>query len=1063
MKNRIHFIIFLLFVAYLPLAAQIAGKVVDNKTKEPIIGANVQVVGTTTGDISDVNGNFTVVTSEKSVSVEVTYIGYVSQKLTLTAGSNPVIELKENTQALDEVVVIGYGVQKKSDLTGAVASVKAEDIQKVPTSTLSQALQGQAAGVEVVRNGGAPGAPTSIRIRGVGTINNSEPLYVVDGLPLDNIDFLSSNDIASIEILKDAASAAIYGSRAANGVVLITTKKGKENSRPEINFNVYYGQQGITKGPSVMSKEEYPYFQDYVQNLATATDPTGAAAFPSSPVQPNWALRPATTDLVNKGVNYWDYIIHHQSPEYNADLSVSGGTKDFNYYISGGLYHNDGIIQQSGYDRKNLNLKINTKIIKNLTLGANVSFTREDKSNIAQNNTGVVQTAITFDPLTPIMDPSTGDLTGNTPVELLRRLTYNSWKNTLLGQINLDWDITKGLKFTSRVGESMISSDNDQFNRWGNNDLNVLTGYNAVVHRNPSTTNHFNWDNILNYMNSFGKNNLNIMIGQSAEAATIQSYAVAGSLYGGYNESLDALNFAQYQLSASETTAGWSVLSFLGRLSYDYDSKYLLQVNFREDGSSRFAPDHRWGAFPSVSLGWKLTGEEFMQNVKWISFLKLRAGWGMLGNNNMLDSNNQPSYFAYRSLIGVPGNYIYGTGVPTLQPAYSIWQFGNPNIVWEKTISQDIGLDLNLFNNRFTSSYDVFIKKTSDMLNAIPIPLMTGIPANPMQNTSSVQNKGAEIQAAWQDKIGNFHYSLGGNISYIKNRVTALGGQESPIWGGNLGAPTPLGYVTRTIVGAPIGAFYGYKTNGLLKDNDFDAQGNPIVPVFASTTQKFQPGDMKFVDVNGDGIIDSNDETYLGSPLPDLYYGFNFNIGYKDFNLSLFFQGVAGNKIYDAMKLFKYSDMQFNGTWATGGYGNVASNYFSEVYRPATATGTFRDFFGANPNGTVPAPENNPTIDALNFSNSDFYLEDGSYLRLKNIQLSYTLPKKICERTKVINSCTAYITVSNLLTITKYTGLDPEVGSLSTPGAGNLSNGIDLGVYPQSRSYMIGASIDLKK
>jgi len=275
-----------------------------------------------------------------------------------------------------------------------------------------------------------------------------------------------------------------------------------------------------------------------------------------------------------------------------------------------------------------------------------------------------------------------------------------------------------------------------------------------------------------------------------------------------------------------------------------------------------------------------------------------------------------------------------------------------------------------------------------------------------------------------------------------------------------LNAPTPLGYVTRTIVGAPIGAFYGYKTDGLLTPKDFDAQGNVTVPVFASTTQKFQEGDMKFVDVNKDGIIDSNDETYLGSPLPNLYYGFGVNLGYKDFNLSLFFQGVAGNKIYNVMKLFKYSDIQYNGTWTNSSYSNVASDYFSKVYRPATATGTFRDFFGANPNGTVPAPENNPTIDALNFSNSDFYLEDGSYLRLKNIQLSYTLPKSVCKRTGIINNCTAYITISNLLTITKYTGLDPEVGGLSAPGTGNLSNGIDLGVYPQSRSYMIGASID---
>jgi len=1053
MKNNILFIILLLFVGYSSLIAQIGGKVIDYKTKEPIIGANVQIAGTTTGDITDVNGNFTIATSEKSVEVEITYIGYVSQKLTLTAGNNPVVELKENAQVLDEVVVIGYGVQKKSDLTGAIASVKATDIQKIPTSTLAQALQGQAAGVEVVRSSGSPGSGTSIRIRGLGTINNSEPLYIVDGLPLDNIDFLSPDDIASIEILKDAASAAIYGSRAANGVVLITTKKGQASSHPIINFNIYYGSQSVAKGPSILSKDQYAYFEDYVQNLPAATDPTDATPFPSSPVQPTWALRQSTIDQVNKSVNYWDYIIRPKSPMFKANLSVSGGTQNFNYYISGGIYNDNGIIKESGYQRKNINVKVNTQIIKNLSLGANISYTREDKTNIYQGNWGVVQTAINYDPLIPIYTP-TGDYTWTTPIEVLRRTTYDSWQNTLLGQINLEWDIAKGLKFTSQAGESMLSSDDDQFRIYNQNVNNTTTStdQNYNVQRDPSTTNHFNWDNILNYVNSFGKNNVNIMVGQSAEAATINKYSITASGWGGYDPSLDAYNFAKYSISANGTTEGWAVLSFLGRLSYDYDNKYLLQVNFREDGSSRFAPANRWGAFPSVSLGWKLSGEKFMESIKWISFMKVRAGWGMLGNNNI-------GNFTYRSLVGAPGNYIYGTGFPSLQPSFSAWQFGNPEIIWEKTDSKGVGLDLNLFNNRFSSSYDFFIKNTNDMLNAIPIPFMTGIPNNPMQNTSSVKNTGAEIQANWQDKIGDFRYSLGGNVTFVKNRVTSLGAQENPIWGGSLGTPTPLGYVTRTIVGAPIGAFYGWKTDGLMQPGDFSDQGNALIPTFAST-KKFQPGDMKFVDVNKDGIIDSNDETYLGSPLPDLYYGFNINLGYKDFDLSLFFQGVAGNKIYNVMKLFKYSSIQYDGGWTTSNYSNVASDYFLKVYRPATPTGTFRDYFGANSNGTVPIPNNDPIMDKINFSNSDFYLEDGSYLRLKNIQLSYTLPKKICQRTKIISNCRAYITISNLLTITKYTGLDPEVGGISAPGQGNLSNGIDLGVYPQSKTYMVGASID---
>ena len=1050
MKNIILLVVFLSSTGYFPVIAQIGGKVVDSQTKDPVIGATVQIVGTTTGSITDMEGNFVIATSEKSAEVEVQYVGYIPQKLTLTAGAHTLIELEENIQILDELVVIGYGVQKKSDLTGAVASIKADDIQKIPVSTLAQALQGQAAGVEVVRNSGAPGAGTSLRIRGVGTINNSEPLYIVDGMPAENIDFVSPDDIASIEILKDAASAAIYGSRAANGVVLISTKSGKESSRPVINASVYYGQQNVAKSPNVLSKEQFPYYSDYVRNLPTATDPTGALPFPSSPIKPDWAFNQTTIDLLEKSVNYWDYIIR-TSPMYKANLSVSGGTKEFNYYVSGGIYNNDGIIKQAKYDRKNINVKVNTKLVKNLTLGAAIAYTREDKTNIYEGKWGVVQTAMNYNPLVPIYQLN-GDYTWTTPIEVLRRTTYDSYVNTLVGQISLDWDIAEGLKFSTRAGEAMYSWDSDKFSRYNLNEQNVLTARTINIRKEPGSTNHFNWDNILSYIHSFGRHNVNIMIGQSAETEVRTSYRVYGDGFGGYDESLNALNFAQYSVYADGNTEGWSVLSLLGRFTYDYDSKYLLQVNFREDGSSRFAQDRRWGAFPSVSLGWKLTGEEFMKSIKWISFLKLRAGWGVLGNNNI-------GNFKYRSLISTPGNYIYGTGFPTIQPSYSIGQFGNPDIVWEKTISKGIGLDLNLFDNRFTSAFDLFIKDTKDMLNAVPIPYMTGIRqasgyAPPMQNVSTAKNTGGEIQASWQDRIGSFSYSLGGNMTFVKNRVTALGGQGNPIWGGNLDSPTPLGYVTRTIEGVPIGAFYGWKTDGLMKPEDFDDEGNPLVPTFAAAN-KFQPGDMKFVDINKDGIIDSNDETYLGSPLPDLYYGFNINLGYKDFDLSLFFQGVAGNRIYNVMKFFKYSSVQYDGNWTTTNYSNVASDYFEKVYRGAEPAGTFRDYFGANPDGKVPSPRNNPTIDQLNFCNSDFYIEDGAYLRLKNIQLSYTLPKRLCQRIGFLSNCRAYITISNLWTLTKYSGLDPEVGS-----SGNLFNGIDLGVYPQSRSYMIGASID---
>lgn len=1045
---RLKSIIFciLSFVSVFSMAQSIQGTVIDGDLKEPLIGATVMIKGTSQGTITDFNGAFTLSTDKENALIEVAYVGYETKEVQWKKGMNPLkIELGSDVQGLDEVVVIGYGVQKKSDLTGAVSSIKAEDVAVMPVTNVVQALQGRASGVEVVQNSGAPGSSTSIRIRGMGTVNNSDPLYVVDGMPMDNIDFISPDDIKSIEILKDASSAAIYGSRAANGVVLVTTKDGKGSKKNfNINFSSYIGFQEAAKKPSILSKEEYIFFEDYVGNkyAKTMLDESG-----------NLVMNPEFAAQVNNGVNWWNEIYRPAAPMYKMNLSVFGGSDKVNYYLSGNWTNTQGIVKESGYDRKSFNSKVNVKLLENLSLGANLSYTHIDTRVVPEGSWSTIKTAINYNPMTPIFD-TTGGYTWGTPVEQLRRASYDKYNDNMIGQLNLNWQITDDLNFTSRASYAYYGSDVDNFNRYNANP-EAVGQIRYDVSRNPVVSKSFSWDNVLTYMKSFGNHNLNVMVGQTMETSDYENNKISGIGYGGYDDWYDSLSFANFSRTGSGYSTSWTALGFLGRFSYDYSGRYLFQMNFRADASSRFAKNNRWGVFPSASLGWKINEESFLKDVDWISLLKLRAGWGQLGNNRI-------SNFEYLNLVSLTGNdnYIYGVGSPTIQPGMSITQYGNPDILWERTDSWSFGLDFNLLRNKITSSFEYFIKNTYDMLIQVPIVYSAGYSNTPMQNAGSVRNTGFEFQVSYRDTYGDFSYEIGGNISHVKNTVTSLGEYGEPILGGQLTNPNPLGYVNRTVLNAPIGCFYGYKTDGVLTEKDFDSDGNVIVPVVAST-KKYNPGDMKFVDINGDNKIDDNDRTFIGSPHPDFYYGLNLAMSYKGFDLSMMFQGVAGNELYNVTKLFQYSSINSSGTFAGSNFSNVASDYFDKVYRPAVdpANPVYRDNWGANPDGTVPAPSSDAARNEVNFRNSDFYIEDGSYFRLKNIQLSYTFPKSICKKAS-IQGLKLYVSATNLFTVTKYTGLDPEVGKRVGTESNNLFIGIDEGNYPQSRSYMFGVVFD---
>lgn len=1040
----------LLFMIMLvmPVYSQvITGKVIDANNKEPIIGASIQVKGTSIGTMSDLDGQFKITVKDKNASLQVSYVGYKTVVQPLNGKTSITITLQESTQELDQVVVIGYGVQKKSDLTGAIASVDADEIAKLPATNVMHAIQGKAAGVEIVQNSGAPGASSTVRIRGMGTINNSDPLYVVDGIPMDNIDYLSPDDIESIEILKDASSAAIYGSRAANGVVLVVTKSGKNSQKIlNVNFNAYVGWQESWKDPRLMDKEDFAYYSDFVNNLNVVTDYDAATG--------QMKIKPETQELIDNGVDWWDELSRSAlMQKYN--ISLYGGNDKLNYYVSGNFQNTDGIIKESNYERKSFNGKMNAKLLKNLSLGTNLTYAREDRRVVGEGTWGVIKTAINYNPLTPIYDQNES-YNWTTPIENLRRTTYDTYVNTFIGQITLDWDIVKGLKYSTRASYSNYASDQEQFNRYNVNPEIVGT-IKYDVKRYPTTTDNISWDNILNYTAKWGDHDFSVMVGQTLETSTMKRTWAQGTGYGGYDDEFNALNFAQFSQSTSGYTTSWTALGLLGRISYDYKDRYLLQANFRADASSRFSKKNRWGYFPSVSAGWKINSESFMQNVDWISLLKLRAGWGQLGNNRI--GNN-----AYATYVGQQSaTYIYGVGMPTIQPGMSISSYGNSDILWERTQSTSVGLDFNVLDNRISTSVDYFIKDTHDMLVAVPIVYSSGYTSTPMQNAGSVRNKGWEVQLSYKDRIGDFNFELSGNFTKVKNEVTALGGNDDAIYGGNLGSPNNLGYVNKTVVGAPIACFYGWKTAGIMTEADFNEDGSPKVPVFSSGST-YTPGDMKFVDVNGDGVIDDNDRTFIGNPNPDFYYGFNINMEYKGFDLSMFFQGVAGNEIYDVTRYFRYSNVSYSGGWENLNYlsfSNVSEDYFDKVWRPVPdpANPSYRDHWGANLNGTVPLPSSDGTKNEMNFRNSDFYVQDGSYLRLKNIQLGYTFPKKWVNKLSVSN-LRVYASATNLFTITSYDGLDPEVGKTSGQESNNLYLGIDQGVYPQARSYMFGVIID---
>ncbi len=1001
---------------------------VKDAAGNPLPGATVSVKGTKMSVQTDVNGNFSLNTPENAVLI-ISYTGYIAQEVAVNGKSVVEVTIRELGKNLNEVIVMGYQTQKRSDITGAVSIVNVEDVAKQPIGFADQALQGKASGVRITQATGQPGDGVAIRIRGVGTINNNDPLFIIDGIPTkDGINFLSADDIATITVLKDAASAAIYGARSSNGVVVITTKNGKIG-KPQINYSGYAGVQTHGKLTKMASAQEYKT----LFNEAAAND----NAITTNAI----LMRASIPDSIPMANTDWVGAIFQTAPMQDHELSVSGGSEKIQYNISGNVYKQDGIILNSWYNRYSLRAKINAELTDKLSMGLSINLSYYDKNSVGSsgdgyggNGGGVVRYALFRDPAIPIKNPdgSYSDLPqypnffgdGYNPVAMANYTDNIEKQYRYFGNMFVEYKILRNLIFKSDFGGDIWIKQDHTFNMNYGTNMRVNSP-NTLVESNTTSQNML-WNNTLRYNKVFHDvHSLSFLIGTEAVSNSTLFQTASDRDFPIQIPSLEFLgNGLGTPTRPTEAPSAWSLFSLLGNVNYNYNSKYFLSFNARRDGSSRFGPNNRYANFFSGSAGWNLLKEQWFEDMfPSVSRMKLRASYGQLGNQ---DIGNYPS----ASVVSPNYNYVFGSS-PARVYGYTVSSLGNTNVKWESSTQADAGMDIGILNDRLSMSVDYFIKTTSNMLVQVPLPLIGGSASPPYQNNGSVQNKGFEFEVKYQNHKHKLKYSFNANFATLQNKVLSLA-NGTPIQGGRIDNGI---YATLTAVGHPIGSFYGYQMQGI-----FQNQGD----IFKSANQgtSVRPGDVKYKDINGDGKIDQNDRTFLGSAIPKFTYGLTINLEYQNFDLSAFFQGSYGNKIY----------MQVN-------------QDIEGFYRPFNLTQRVYDqrWHGEGTSNTMPLVS---WLDAGNniLEPSSRFLEDASYLRLKNLQIGYTFPKRITDKVH-IKGLRIYMTGQNLLTITKYTGLDPEMHISNNVTVekypGDVAAGIDWGTYPSAKSYILGVNLSL--
>lgn len=982
MKKRFAFFTAMLLLVCSVVLAQdlnIQGLVRDRQGN-PIPGATIRVKGTAKGGTTKPDGSY-VISAASTAVLEFSFIGYKTQEAAVGGRSQINVTLEDGNTDLDEVVVVGYGTQKKKDLTTAVASVSTKDISERPIVIAAGALQGKAAGVQVSQPSGKPGSGFSVRVRGATSVlAGNDPLYVIDGVPTGDARDLNSNDIESIQVLKDASSAAIYGARAANGVVIITTKRGRANTS-QINFSAYYGVSNLAKKINVLNADQYNALITEMGIPLVATK--------------------ETTD--------WNKEVFRTGINQNYQLSFSGGTDKSQYFISGGITQDKGIVRPAGYNRYSFRSNTDNQLRSWLKVSTNLSYSnvqlKDVKDNASAGRNAVVLGALNAPPtIGKYMYDANGNkqFTQNpyksgwdNPLGAIEGPTQGTIDNRILGNVAADVFLTKGLKFRSNFGADYFNHKYDYY-------LDYIMTTPGRLDHGTATSQKFNslttlWENTLNYDKSWKKHNLSALGGITTQQNKYNVSDINGRDFPA-DPTVKTLNAAN-QVTASTFESEWFLMSYIGRVMYNYDSKYLLTANLRYDGSSKLDKRHKWGAFPSVSAGWRISGEPFMKDIKAISDLKIRASWGQNGNQEGLDP--YASYGLNTFNRRTPTSPLSGPAIvpPTIGP--------NPDLKWETTTQTNIGIDLSLFNSRLTFTADAYIKKTNDLILNVPLPNTAPYRSIP-RNSGALQNKGLEfvISSINIDKK-DFTWKTDFNMTFNRNKITRLDLNKIYRFAGIEGRDE----VILLQEGVPLGTFFGYISEGV----------DP------------QTGNIKYKDVNGDGAITPEDRTIIGNAQPKFTYGLNSDLRYKNWSFAFLIQGSQGNDIFNASRI------ETEGMYDS-------KNQSTEVLRRWTTPGQNTD---------IPRASNG---DITNSRVSSRFVEDGSFLRLKSATIGYSLPQSLAERIK-LNRLSVYVTAQNLFTITKYKGFDPEINAYAADKNSGPALGIDYGTYPTARAFIFGVNM----
>lgn len=1007
------------------LAQQVSGTV-TNEDGSSLPGVNVVIKGTNRGVTTDRNGKFSV-SADRTATLVFSYIGFNTQEVAI--GNRTVIDIKmaEDLQSLSEVVVVGYGTQKKSSVTAAVSSVSPKELRALPVISPQQALQGRVPGVSIVNNS-SPGVEPVVRVRGVGSISlNPNPLYVIDGMPAGGLNNIDPKDIESLEVLKDASAAAIYGSRAANGVILITTKKGSNNGKINVNVDSYYGTQSAWRTLDLLNREEYIR---YGTALLTASGQPVPGRFTNL----NTPIYDGATQTFAQTDTDWQKVMFRNAPISDNQVSVSGGNAQSRFFMSAGHFSQQGILPFTDYNRQSFRINSDHKFSKFLTVGqtllASTDFRRLERDGGGRS---LVMNTMRMIPYWPERDPTklggfsttAQGLDATDPENPLRVAEQEQQFQTdrgvkLLGTVFAELNFTKWLRYRFTAGGDFSTT---RFNGFlpiyadGNRSRPI-----ANVSENRNTFFSSLLTNQLTFDKTFGKHYLNVTAIAERQTASSRGISASGQRPDNNIQVIQGVSNPNGSSTLSENL----LISYVGRVNYEYGGKYLLSASVRRDGSSRFAPGNKWGTFPAFSVGWRISEESFMKNIPSISELKLRASYGKTGFNAIGDYDWQALVLANNTLYPFNNTTQLGSYINVLS---------NNDLSWEVNNTTDIGFDLSLLNNRISLTADVYERQTDGLLLRVPLANSLGYSNSPLANVGSIRNRGFELALGYNHRGKEFEWSATGVFDMVRNKVQSLATPNATI---NSGSNADFGGfdITRTEAGQPIQSFYGWVVDGIFQNTgEIDAanglDGNAATFYQNSATR---PGDIRFRDLNGDGKVDAADRTYLGSYIPKFNYGLNATANYKNFDFTLFFQGVAGNKVFNGTKVIGQGQLRlFNAT-----------------------TDVLNAWTPQNTNTNVPrSVSGDPN---QNSRTSDRFIEDGSYLRLKNLNVGYTIPAATLSKVSkgYVSRVRVYVSTNNLLTFTKYTGYDPEV---STKGGNLLNNGIDYAQYPQARTLLVGLNL----